>query len=169
MTHVMIAGVGYTNLRDLSVGPVLVPRLREMEWPSDVDVDDWSFGPIAVVQRLEDRPGHYDRIVLVSAVGRGREPGGVYCYRWRGDLPDAAQIQERVAEAVTGIISLDNLLIVAEHFGALPEDVVVVEVEPEDTDWGPGFSPRVEGSLEKVVDAVRRLAAGDDGELVAGD
>ncbi len=157
MANVMIAGVGYPNLRDVSVGPVLVPKLQQMAWPPGVEVEDWSIGPIMVVHRLQDCPGYYDRIVLFSAVQRGREPGSVYCYRWRGDLPDDNAIQGCVAEAVTGIISLDNLLIITERLGVLPRDVVVVEVEPEDTNWGPGFSPRVEASLEQVVDFIRRV------------
>ena len=158
MANVMVAGVGYPNLRDMSVGPVLVPVLKELEWPPGIEVDDWSFGPIAVVQRLEDRPGYYDRIVLFSAVSRGREAGSVYCYRWLGELPDDEKVQERVAEAVTGVISLDNLLIIAERFGVLPRDVVVLEVEPEDTNWGPGFSARVEAAVERVIDSVRQVA-----------
>jgi hydrogenase maturation protease len=155
--NVMVAGVGYTNLRDLSVGPVLVPRLREMDWPEGVEVDDLSFGPIAVVLRMRDRPGYYHRMVLVSAVERGRPPGGPYCYRWTGELPDPEEIQARVGEAVTGVISVDNLLIVAEHFGALPRDVIVVEVEPEDTGWGPGFTPTIEGTLDPTIDLVRQV------------
>lgn len=158
--NVMVAGVGYTNLRDLSVGPVLVPLLRELEWPPGVEVDDWSFGPIAVVHLLQDRPGYYHRLVFVSAVERGREPGRVCCYRWEGRLPDPEEIQARVGEAVTGVISLDNLLVVTEQLGVLPGDVVVVEVEPEDTGWGPGFTPRVEAALAEVVETVRRLVEG---------
>jgi hydrogenase maturation protease len=156
--HVLIAGVGYTNLRDLSVGPFLVPRLREMDWPEGVEVDDWSFGPIAVVQRLQDRPGYYDRIVFVSAAERGREPGSVYRGKWEGHLPDPAEIQDRMGEAVTGVISLDNLLVITQHFGVLPSEVIVVEVEPLDTGWGPAFSPPVERALDEVVSTVRRMA-----------
>jgi hydrogenase maturation protease len=156
--NVMVAGVGYTNLRDLSVGPVLVARLRELDWPDGVDVDDLSFGPIAVVLQMRDRPGHYQRMVLVSSVERGRVPGGPYSYRWTGELPDPEEIQARVGEAVTGVISVDNLLIVAGHFGALPRDVIVVEVEPEDTGWGPGFTPAIEHILDATIDTVRRVA-----------
>lgn len=158
----MIAGVGHPNLRDLSIGPALVPKLREMAWPDGVDVDDWSFGPIAVVQRLEDRPGHYERIVLLSAVERGREPGTVTCCRWGGELPDAGEIQDRIGEAVMGIISLDNLLIVGEHFGAWPGDVRTVEVEPEACEFGLDFSPRIDAALDEVMAAVRRTALDDD-------
>ena len=156
--RVLIAGVGYPFLRDLSVGPVLVPQLRQLDWPAGVEIDDWSIGPIAVVQRLEERPGRYDRIVFVASVERGREPGRVSCYRWSGHLPDAAEIQQRVGEAVMGVISLDNLLIIGQHFGVFPPDVVVVEVEPEDTGWGSGFTPRIEAALDEAVAAVRRAA-----------
>ncbi len=152
----IIAGVGYPFLRDLSVGPVLVPELQRLEWPAGVEVEDWSIGPIHLVQRLEARPKPYDRIIFVAAVQRGREPGRVYRSRWHGELPDAAEIQARVGEAVMGIISLDNLLIIGEHFGVFPPDVVIVEVEPEDTGWGPGFTPRVEAALSDVVATVRR-------------
>ena len=155
---VLIAGVGYQNLRDLSVGPVLVPVLCRLDWPEDVEIHDLHFGPIHVVQWLEERPGHYHRMVFVSAVERGRERGQVYCYRWDGALPDADEIQQRVGEAVTGVISLDNLLIIGQYFGVLPRDVIVVEVEPEDTGWGTGFTPCVETVLGEVIETVRRVA-----------
>jgi hydrogenase maturation protease len=165
-SKILVAGVGYQFLRDLSVGPALVPMLRELSWPEHVEIEDLSFGPIAVVQRFEDRTEPYQRIVVVSSVERGREPGRVYCYRWSGELPNEAEIQARIGEAVTGVISLDNLLVIAEHFGVLPEDVFVVEVEPEDTGWGDGFTPRVEASLSEMIETVRRLATEPS---VAGD
>ena len=157
-TRVLIAGVGYQFMRDLSVGPVLVPELQRMDWPPGVEVDDWSIGPIHIVQRVEAQPRPYDRIVLFAAVERGREPGRVSSYRWLGNLPEPEEIQQRVGEAVMGVIHLDNLLIVGQQFGALPADVVVVEIEPEDTGWGAGFTPRIESVLGETVATVRRFA-----------
>ena len=65
-----------------------------------------------------------------------------------------------MAEAVTGVISLDNLLIVAGFFDALPADVVVIEVEPEDEGWGEGFSPAVQAAWPALRLAVGRAAWG---------
>ncbi len=155
---VLIAGVGYQNMRDLSVGPDLVPALSRLDWAADVEIIHLHFGPIHVVQWLEERPGHFDRMVFVAAVPRERTPGGVYCYRWQGILPDAEEIQQRIGEAVMGVIDLDNLLIVAQHFGVLPADVVVVEVEPVDTSWGIGVTPQVEAVLGEVIDTVKQIA-----------
>ena len=62
-----------------------------------------------------------------------------------------------MSEAVTGVISLDGLLIVTEAFGAFPEDVRVVEVEPADEGWGEGCSPAVESKLGEIEEAVGSL------------
>ena len=156
--RVFIGGVGYTNLRDLSVGPVVVPELQRLEWPAGVEVDDLSpGGPIAAVHRFREVP-LYDRVVLFGAVWRGRQPGQIYRYRWDGNLPDRDEIQMRVTEAVTGVISLDNLLIVGGYFGIWPPDVVVVEVEPCDEDWGPEFSEPVQAAITPLIKAIHEAA-----------
>ena len=148
--RVLVGGVGYRNLRDGSLGNYVAD---ELEGRDGIEIEDLSYGPVAVSHNLRDRTP-YDRLVLVAAVGRGREPGTVERYRWDGVLPQPAEIQERVAEAVTGVISLDNLLIVCGAFGGLPDDVRVVEVEPADEGWGEGFSEAVERKLPEVLEAV---------------
>ncbi len=152
--RVFIGGVGYTNLRDLSVGPIVLPALARLEWPRGVEVDDLSLGgPIAAVHRFREAPP-YARVVLFGGVGRGREPGLVYAYRWDGALPARDVIQGCVAEAVTGIISLDNLLIVGGFFGIWPREVVVLEVEPRDDSWGPELSAPVRAALAPLMAAI---------------
>lgn len=158
--RVLIGGVGYQYLQDMSIGPALLPLLQELEWPAPVEIDDLSFGPVAVAQHFDAQPERYDRLVLIGAVVRGREPGTVACYRWDGQLPSDAEVQERVYEAVTGVIGLENLLIVAGRLGALPDDVVVVEVEPGTTGPGLELSPAVEAELDRLIDTVRRVAMG---------
>ena len=150
--RVLIGGVGYRNLRDGSLGPYLADRLAAQA-DGGIEVEDLSYHPIGLSQNLQERPP-YDRLVLVAAVGRGRTPGTVESYRWDGRLPPPHEVQARVAEAVTGVISLDNLLVICGALGGLPDDVRVVEVEPEDEGWGEGFSATVESRLPEVVEAV---------------
>jgi hydrogenase maturation protease len=156
----LIGGVGYSYLRDGSFGPVVVADLAREPWPDGVLVEDLSYGPIAVMQRFQEADPPFDRLVLVAAVRRGRVPGAVTVYRWDRQLPDAEEIQARVAEAVTGVISLDNLLVVVGFFQALPPDVSVLEVEPQDEGWGEGLSAVVEGARGHVMDTMRELAVG---------
>ena len=156
--RVLIGGIGYLYLRDGSLGPAVVALLSREIWPPGVLVEDLSYGPVAVMQRLEDMKPPFDRLVLVAAVSRGRAAGSISVYRWTGPLPDETEIQARVGEAVTGVISLDNLLVVAGFFDTLPREVLVVEVEPQDEGWGEGFSPVIEGARSEVLAVVRQLA-----------
>ena len=150
--RVLVGGVGYRFLRDGSVGPYMADLLANRA-NGEIEVEDLSYHPVGLSQNLQEREP-YDRLVLVAAVRRGREPGAVEAYRWSGELPSRDEIQERVSEAVTGVISLDNLLIVCGALGGLPDDVRVVEVEPADDDWGDGFSPAVEARLGEIEEAV---------------
>jgi hydrogenase maturation protease len=134
----------------MSVGPYVADTLRPRE---GVEVEDVSYHPVGLSQNLQEREP-YARLVLVGAVERGRPAGTITSYRWDGELPPREEIQARVSEAVTGVISLDNTLIVCAALGGLPDDVRVVEVEPEDRGWGEGFSPTIERKLPDVVEAV---------------
>ena len=153
--RVVVCGVGYRYLRDNALGvwvtDTLAPRAA-----NGIEFEDLGYHPVGFVQNLEDRPT-YDRIVLVGAIKRGREPGTVRTYRCDHALTTPKEIQERVSESVTGVISLDNLLVVTEAFGAFPEDVWVVEVEPADEGWGDGFSPTIEAKLPEIEEAVWSL------------
>jgi hydrogenase maturation protease len=152
---ILIAGVGYPHLRDMSLGPVLIERLQFCDWPQDVEIADLSYGPIGVLQDL-DRRSSYERMIFVAGVKHNRPPGTLHCYRWEHHLPDMDEIQARVAEALMGVISLENLLVIATYFRKLPRDVMVIEVEAVDDTWGEGLTPAVEAMLPQVIAAIRR-------------
>ncbi len=160
--RVLVGGVGYTNLRDLSVGPLLIERLRRTSWRHGVDIEDLSAGAIHEVHVLQDRRP-YDAAILISGVRRGGPAGTVRSYRWEHTVRTPDEIQERVSEALVGIIGLDTLLTVLDHFGALPADTRIVEVEPRDEDWGPDLSVPVDsvmGEVERLVrDQIAEVAA----------
>ena len=158
-----MAGVGYRNLRDLSVGPLLLDKLREVNWSPGVDVEDLSFGAVHVLHWLQERDHPFRAAVFVSGVRRGRTPGSVTRVEWRAQTIPAEVVQERIAEAVTGVISLDTLLIVLGYFEALPQCVTLIEIEPRDDDWGPELSEPVTSALGEasrlIRDEVQRLLA----------
>ncbi len=156
MSRALVAGVGYRNLRDHSVGVVVTDQLAVFPWGPGVSVEDLSFNPIAVVQRLEDDAleSRFDRAIFVSAVPRGRNPGTVTVYRWDGVLPPDEDIHQAVCDAVTGVIHLDNTLVVARHFKELPDDTVVIEVEPMAHEHGDTFSLVVDAAASRVRDLI---------------
>lgn len=158
----LVGGVGYRYLRDFSVGPLLSDALAAESWPPNVVVEELSYGPVAVTQRLQEAEPPFGRLVVAGAVRRGRAPGAVTVYRWDGTLPPAEEIQERVAEAVTGVVHLDNLVVVCGALGPLPDEVVLVEVEPEVEAMGEEMTPAVRSGFQEALRRVRALAVGEE-------
>lgn len=151
--RVLVAGVGYRNLRDLSVGPLAVERLG----PSTdaVDIEDLSYGPVDVLFMLQGRQ-RYAAAIFVVGVHRGRQPGVVTRTSWRAPETTTEALQGRVAEALTGVISIDNLLEICAYFKALPPEVVLIEVEPAEDTWGEQLSAEGVSALASAL-ALTRL------------
>ncbi len=162
--RVIVGGVGYPDLCDYSIGIDVQERLSTWNAPPNVSVEDLSYNPIAVIQRLNDEPSEscFNRMVIVSAVKRGnRAAGTVSCYRWDGILPSDEEIQDAVTDAVTGIIALENTLVITRYFNALPAETIVVEVEPEAHEFGAALSAPVRSVFEQVCELVKTMATDD--------
>ena len=160
---VLVAGVGYRNLRDMSVGPLLLEELRRMDWPQNVQLEDLSFGAVHVLHWLQERDHPFDAAIFIAGVRRGTSPGGVTRVEWRAPSVSAEAVQERIAEAVTGVISLETLLIVLGYFEALPPRVTLIEIEARDDEWGPELSEPVAAAFgaaaRMIQEEIQRLVA----------
>lgn len=156
--RVLIGGVGYRWQRDASFGLVASDELARLDWPLGIDVEDLGYGAIYVAQDIAGAQPPYGRLILLAAVERGRQPGRLYRHQWEGELPNAEEIQARIREAGAGVIDLDHLLVIAQYFDALPDDVIVFEMEPVDVAGGEGLSPQVGDRLPEVIELVRRAA-----------
>ena len=165
--RVVIAGVGYRHLRDHSLGVLLSDELQAAAQPPELLVEDLSYNPVAVAQWLADesRNAPITRAIFVSAIARedGRPPGTLSVYRWDRVLPDEDEIQRAVSDAVTGVILLDNTLVVTEWMKALPREVFVVEVEPLEHAFGDGMSGPAAAAYAEARRLIMRLATSDMG------
>lgn len=178
MKQVLIGTVGYYSfLRGYPLGPEFMERLRALRWPLDVTICEMNWGPIAIVQDFQAKRTPYDRAVLIASVDRGEKPGAVTCRRWLGGHMDALALQARMHEAVTGTISLDNLLAIGEHFKIWPEEVITVELQLTDDGFGEfvlgeidsqserigvvgegPMAPEVDEMVERLVESTRHVA-----------
>lgn len=151
---VLVGGIGLPWLRDLDFGTRFVWRAETLDWPDGVVVEDLSYAAHRVLHRLQELEPV--KVVLVGAMPRAGDPPGTV-RRYRLDLtpPDPEEVHARLAEAVGGIIDLDHTLAVARYWRALPEDTVVIEVEPEDREFGLGFSDVVAAAMVPVTELVR--------------
>jgi len=138
MAKIGIGLVGYYQfVRGYPIGPSLKEKIEAAEWfYDDVVIKEMNWGPIAIVQEFQAEKIEYDRFVLITAIDRGLPDKTVTCRRWVGGDMDVIAIQDRVFEAVTGVISMDNLLVIGDHFGVWPKEVITIEAQLQDTAFG---------------------------------
>ena len=58
-----------------------------------------------------------------------------------------------------GVVDLDHTLAMARHWGGLPVDTTVIEVEPAEASFGLGFSEALDACLDRILDMVREELA----------
>lgn len=164
---ILIGTVGYQLLGNHSIGPNLLPQLQSINWPEGVVVDEMNWGPIAVIQYLESLETPFERVVFLVAIERAhRKIGEISLYKWMGGLPDDKQIQACVGDAATGVISVENLLIIGEHFKVWPKEVYLIDVEPGMEIAGEQFTMNVIAQVPKVLELTRQIALnGIDGSM----
>lgn len=135
----LIGIVGYTPVLDCyPLGPRLMSKLEQaFADHTDVAIENMTWGPIHIVQRFQDPDvTPPNRLVLIGNAATSHHPGKVQAYRWAGGpLPEQA-IQERVYEAVTGIVDIENTLVIGDHFGIWPKDCFSIEVDMQADAFG---------------------------------
>lgn len=157
---VLVAGVGYPLLGDLALGTVVAYRVADWDLPG-VAVVDCSHTPVAAYQILT--AGEYETLLLVGTEKRGGElndgtpsetPGAIH-EREVGDFEvDDARIVERIGESAMGSNTVENVVLVSEALGDLPDDTRILTVEPGYDSWGMNvdeFTDPVDDALEAVL------------------
>ena len=166
MNKVFIGTVGYHNLCNHSIGSALLPKLQKMKWAPGIDVDELNWGPIAIVQKFQSFPTPYNRIILLSAIERpGRKTGEITVFKWQGTLPDEEMIQRCIGDAVTCVISVENLLIIGEYFKIWPAETFFVDVEPGPEQAGEDFTWEVQQAIPDLILILQHLSMADAKEL----
>lgn len=155
---ILLGTIGYHLLANHSIGPLLIDEIRSLPWAAQVDVQEMNWGPIAIVQKFESGNIHYKRIVFLTAIERiHRKIGELSIFKWGGKLPPAEDIQACVGDAVTGVISSENLLIIGEHFKIWPEEVFLFDVEPGPETAGIELSSEVQKNIPFYFEKLKEL------------
>ena len=146
----LIAGVGMPDLDD----PPLSKRLRESlahDAPisaARVVIEDLSSDPVEAARRLDSEWPRFERVILVGEVARERPPGTIAAYRWDGESGSESSHD--------GVAHFDSTLLALRELADVPDELVVVEVEPEVRHAGSTTASNA--SFTRARSLLRRLA-----------
>lgn len=170
----LIGTVGYQLLSNHSIGPILLPEIQKMSWPKHFEVEEMNWGPIAIVQYFQTLEIPFDKVVFLVALERPhREIGDITIYQWNGGLPSETQIQACIGDAATGVISVENLLVIGEFFKIWPKEVYLLDVEPGPEQAGEFLTDNVLVQVPRILKKLKDLALNNQQsepvEILTGD
>jgi len=139
----VVVGVGNTILSDDGVGVHAARLLQgDARVPAGVTILDGGTLGLELIPYASDA----SRVLLLDAVDSGTTPGTL------------TRIVGRDLLGATGgwtahQLGVADLIAALALVSAAPQDIVVLGVQPADTDWGTSLSPAVEAALAPLVDA----------------
>jgi hydrogenase maturation protease len=152
-TDTVVVGVGNTILSDDGAG-VHAARLLQDDprMPAGVTILDGGTLGLELMPYISDA----SRVLFLDAVNSGEAPGTLARMTGR-ELLDTSGGWSVHQLGVADLIA--SLALAAER----SQDIVVLGVQPANTDWGTSLSPDVEAALTPLVDAaLAQLQAWND-------
>ena len=146
----VVLGLGNILHCDDGAGPQVLSRLRsDPRVPADVSlVEGGTLG-------LELLPYIWDcaRLVVIDAIDVGERPGTLV--RMTG-----AELNSLPGNSSVHQLGVSDLLVALRMLAEREPDVVLLGVQPENTDWSPELSSSIAASIDSLVEAtIRELQA----------
>jgi hydrogenase maturation protease len=143
-------GLGNLVHSDDGLGVHAIERLREdPRVPPDAVLMDGGTQGLSLLPHISA----YQRLLVIDALDVGEAPGTIV--RLEGNalrhLPGKASVHQ---------LGFADLLVALELLGELPEEIVLLGVQPLSTDWSAELTAPVEAALTPLLDAaIDHLAA----------
>lgn len=151
MTTTLVLGLGNTIMSDDGIGPKVIDQLQQGDaLPEDVALLDGGTLGLDLLPHLEG----VQRLIIVDAVDIGKAPGTVV--RLTGDEVPIA-LETKLSPHQMG---MKDLLAVARLMGQLPEEIVLIGVQPACLEMDTELTPLVAAALPTLLAMVQAELAG---------
>lgn len=139
---ILVLGVGNLVMSDDAVGVVVAQRLRHnYRFADNVEIMDGGTLGLDLLPKLEN----ITNLIMIDAVETGRKAGT--CVRLCGqELPIA--LETKVSPHQMG---LKDLLSVSGLMGHLPDEMVLIGVQPGSLEMEIGLTPEVEAMVDTLT------------------
>ncbi len=154
--RILVLGVGNSILKDEGFGVHVILELQkqreQLGIPPNVELIDGATLGLDLLYYMEGR----DKIILIDIVNAGAEPGEIFKF-----TPHDIKTKNFINKVSMHQVTLFDVLTMAEATGSLPEEVVLITVQPGEIDWGEELTPAVAAQIPRVIELImEELALG---------
>jgi len=146
MKKVAVIGIGNLLMTDDGIGIHVVDELKKRKLPQNVEVHDGRTNAFLIMEQMEGA----DKAVLIDAYKKDGKPGSIYKFEVK---PGVDYHGDRL-ELSLHDLDFMSMLRVGPNVYDLPEDIVVIGVEPERLEVGLGLSETLKKAIPDIIEAV---------------
>lgn len=140
---ILVLGLGNLVHSDDGAGVHAIHRLqKDGRVPSDVVLIDGGTQGLSLLPHISG----FQRMLVIDAIDAGEPPGTLL----RLEGPALANMPGKPSVHQLGFA---DLMVAMNLLGDLPEEVVVLGVQPESTEWSAELSPPVARTMDALIDA----------------
>jgi len=143
--QVAIVGVGNLLLSDEGVGIHAIRALREASMPDHVKIFEFGTRGLEILEAVQG----FKKAIIIDAVRSGAPPGSIR--RW-----ELVELLDTGAPRMLNLHEIDLLtaLKVGRATARLPDEVIIIGVEPKLLSPGLELSPEVKGKFQGLLDLI---------------
>lgn len=145
MEKVVIVGFGNILLQDEGIGVHIAQQLQGYDLPKNIEVIDGGTASLDVLSSLNEMR----KLIIVDAVKSKGKPATIYRF-CPGDL---AHTKDTESLSLHQIDVIEALRITART-SKLPDEIVIIGIEPKDVEWGTDLSPEVKDKIPDIIDLI---------------
>ena len=139
----LILGLGNILLKDEGVGVHAVNELKKHNLPENIEIIDGGTSGLDLLSFIKN----VQKLIIIDAIRLGKKPGSLYCLR-------PYEIKNAAPQISLHQVGIMDILSLAEKLHYLPEDTIIIGVEPKEIDWGLDLTPEVKEKIPCIVDWV---------------
>lgn len=143
---VIVLGMGNLLLKDEGIGIHVAHALQRQPSPKNIQLEviDGATMP-DIPFCLEE----VDKLIIVDSMLADDEPGAIYRFR-----PEDINLEDKTMTSLHQISLLENLQLM-RLFGHKLTDIIIIGVQPKDTDWGTELSAELSEKMPRIIEVVK--------------
>ncbi|WP_460177559.1 HyaD/HybD family hydrogenase maturation endopeptidase [Thermodesulfovibrio hydrogeniphilus] len=148
MMKVCVIGVGNILMQDEGVGPKVAEILRNnYTFQPEIEIIDGGTLGLDLLPYIEK----YKKILLIDVVDFQENPGFIKILKGE-EIPPYLKTKLSVHH-----VGVQDLLEVARFMGIMPEELILVGIQPESIDLGLDLTPTIAGRLNLLIEEVLKI------------
>lgn len=141
--NIGIIGIGNPLNGDDGIGIVLIQELKKRGNFPNISIFDAGTGGMKILHFLKD----LDKVIIIDAVDIDRSPGNFVFF-------SPEDVKSLRKPSGTHDSNLFEVLELSNDLGEIPDEVVIMGIQPKFTDIGEELSAEVENNIENMLDSL---------------